>query len=111
MKNITANSVKAVKAVKAVKVVKAVKAVKAVKWSLLAAACAAAAGLAACNDGGGGGGGPPAGQTSFTSFVTSTFMAAADSTPVSVDGVVFDYDADNDPTAFDSLIASGSFGQ
>jgi predicted component of type VI protein secretion system len=82
-----------------------------VRWRMLAAAGAAAAALAGC-----GGNGettvpntPPPPQTvEFSIFATQAFSNNANSSPVSVD-VNFTFDVNDDPTAFDSLIANGAF--
>jgi hypothetical protein len=44
---------------------------------------------------------PPAStSTRFSFFVESMLGASADSTPVQVNGVVFDFDVNDDPNAF-----------
>ena len=77
---------------------------------------AGAAAVLACVAGCGGGGGqttvppvPPPSQTQFSVFVEQTFANAANSTPVSLDGITFDFDANENPTAFDSLVLSGTY--
>jgi hypothetical protein len=79
------------------------------KWRVLAAASVVAASVAACNDDNGNNPAPPPAATSFTAFTVSTFAADANSTPVSLDGVRFDFDADDNPTAFDTLVMSGAY--
>jgi hypothetical protein len=83
------------------------------KSRLLAGAAAVLAGLAGC---GGGGGAettvppvPTPSQTQFSVFVEQTFANSANSTPVSLDGITFDFDANENPTAFDSLVLSGTY--
>jgi hypothetical protein len=44
---------------------------------------------------------PPSTTTKFSFFVESILGASADSTPVPVNGVVFDFDVNDDPNAFD----------
>jgi hypothetical protein len=85
-----------------------------IKFSLklLAGASAALAFLAGC--GGNGGAStvppvPPPSQTQFSVFAEQTFANSANSSPVSLDGITFDFDADENPTAFDSLVLSGSY--
>ena len=85
------------------------------KWRIAAAAAVAAASVAACNNGGGTV--PPSTVSpvappqvaDFSVFAENAFAANADSTPVSLDGVTFTFDVNNDPGAFDTLIASGTF--
>ena len=79
------------------------------KWRILAAATVAAVSLAACNDDNGNNSAPAPAATSFTAFTTSAFAADANSTPVSLDAVRFDFDADDNPTAFDTLVMSGTY--
>ena len=82
-----------------------------VRWRILAAASVVTASLVGCNDNtvttptrp------PPQQDVPFSVFATQLFMAKASSTPVSVDGINFTYDANDDPSAFDPLIMSGSF--
>jgi hypothetical protein len=75
-----------------------------VLWRLAAAATLVAA-AAGCHDHDGDGMIPGTQQpTSFTAFTKSTFAAAADSTPVQINFLIFDFDADNDPTAFSGLL-------
>jgi hypothetical protein len=85
------------------------------KWRISAAALVAAASLGGC--GGSGGTVPPATVAptppiqaiNFSAFVEQTFAANANSTPVSLDGVNFAFDMNNDPGEFDTLIMSGTF--
>jgi len=86
------------------------------RWRISAAAFVAAASLAGCNSGSGGivppstvAPPPPAQSTDFSVFAEKAFAANANSTPVSLDGVTFTFDVNNDPGAFDTLIASGTF--
>jgi ABC-type glycerol-3-phosphate transport system substrate-binding protein len=79
------------------------------KWRVLAAALAASASLAACNDDNGNQSAPTPASTSFTAFTMSTFAADANSTPVSLDGVTFVFDADDNPTAFDTMVMAGTY--
>jgi hypothetical protein len=85
-----------------------------IKWRKLGVAFVAAAFLAACNGDNGGTSNtapppPPASSsTEFSAFVQQTFAMNEDSTPVSLDGITFDFDVNNDPTAFDALIMSGA---
>ena len=83
------------------------------KWRIGMAGLVAAASLAACH-----GGNdsvytpptpPPPQGVSFTAFATQAFNASANSSPAGVTGVVFTFDADNNPAAFDTLIMTGSF--
>jgi hypothetical protein len=80
-------------------------------WRFLAAASMMAAGLTGC--GGGDGTAPPTVVTpdtiDFQIFVNRAFFNPADSIPVSLN-LTFNFDANDDPTAFDMLLASGSFG-
>jgi len=85
------------------------------KWRISAAALAAAASLGGCS----GSGGtvppsavaptPPTQAVNFNAFAEQAFAANANSTPVSLDGVNFAFDMNDDPGAFDALIASGTF--
>jgi hypothetical protein len=83
------------------------------KWRILAASCAAAASLAACHhddDAAGTTPAPPGRQSvDFSVFAKNAFAADANSTPVSLDGVKFNFDADENPVAFDMLIMSGMY--
>lgn len=80
-------------------------------WRILAVASLAGVALIGC---GGGGGGtvptppPISNAVSFSAFATQAFSNSANSTPVSVDNN-FVFDVDEDPTAFDSLILSGTY--
>jgi hypothetical protein len=80
------------------------------KWQILAAASVAAASLAGCNNGGGTV--PPLvvpqETLDFSFFATQVFAQGANTTPVSVD-VNLTYDVNDDPTAFDALIMSGTY--
>lgn len=81
-------------------------------WRLLAAASAAITCLAGCGSSGGSTVPPPAvtpEKIDFLLFTNQAFSNSANSSPVSLN-LTFNFDADDDPTAFDSLIASGSFG-
>jgi hypothetical protein len=79
------------------------------KCRLTASALLAAA-VAGCNGGSNGAAPttpptPPAPQTTaFSAFTKSVFAQSADSTPQSLDNVTFDFDVDDDPTAFDGLL-------
>lgn len=79
-------------------------------WRILAAASLAAASLVGC----GGGGGtvptpaPISSTVDFSVFATQAFSNAANSTPVSVD-LNFNFDVNDEPTAFDTLVASGTY--
>jgi hypothetical protein len=81
-------------------------------WRILAVASLAAVSLVGC---GGSDGGtvptppPISNEVSFSIFTTQAFSNSANSTPVSVD-VNFKFDVDDDPTAFDALIAAGTYG-
>jgi hypothetical protein len=86
------------------------------RWLISAAAFVAAASLAGCNSGNGGNvppppvmPPPPAQTVDFSAFSEKAFAANANSTPVSLDGVTFTFDVNNDPGAFDTLIMSGTF--
>jgi hypothetical protein len=81
-------------------------------WRALAAASATSALLAACNDGGGTTvppSTPPSSSIDFTLFVNQAFSNSANSMPVAINSLTFNYDANDDPTAFDTLIAAGTF--
>jgi hypothetical protein len=45
----------------------------------------------------------------FSVFVNQLFTAGANSKPASLDGLSFNYDVDDDPTAFDALIMTGTY--
>lgn len=83
------------------------------KWRILAAATVAAASLAACHDNHNNGSAPPPppppATVDFSTFAKNTFAANANTTPVSLDGVNFKFDVDDDPTAFDLLVMSGTY--
>ena len=81
-------------------------------WRILAAASLAAASLVGC----GGSDGttvptpaPISNAIPFSVFATQAFSNSANSTPVSVDQN-FIFDVNEDPTAFDTLILSGTYG-
>ncbi len=80
-------------------------------WRLVAAGGAAAALLAACGHNGDNSYTPPPVNTEvpFTLFAQTAFMNDANSTPVAINNINFDFDSNDDPTAFDSLIAEGSY--
>ena len=78
----------------------------------LAGSCAVLAGLAGCGGNHGESAVPPVptpSQTQFSVFVEQTFANSANSTPVSLDGITFDFDANENPTAFDTLVLSGTY--
>jgi hypothetical protein len=84
------------------------------KWRISAAAVVAVVSVAACNNGGGivppSTGAPTPPQTNdFSVFAERAFAANANSTPVSLDGVTFTFDVNDDPGAFDALIGYGTF--
>lgn len=83
------------------------------KWRYVAAVWVTAASLAACHqDNGSAASSNPPPQPStvqFSTFAKNAFAASANSSPISLDGVNFTYDVDNDPTAFDMLIMSGAY--
>jgi len=84
------------------------------KWRILAAASVAAASLAAChNDHGNNSAStpkpPPPAPVDFSTFAKNAFAANENTTPISLDGVTFTFDVDNDPTAFDALVMSGTY--
>lgn len=80
-------------------------------WRILAVASLGSVALIGC---GGGGGGtvptppPISNAVSFSAFATQAFSNSANSTPVSINNN-FVFDVDEDPTAFDSLILSGTY--
>ena len=82
-------------------------------WRYLAAVGVTAASLAACHQDNGSTSGvnsPPQSSTvQFSTFAKNAFAASANSSPISLDGVTFNFDVDNDPTAFDMLIMSGAY--
>jgi hypothetical protein len=76
------------------------------RWYLPAAALAAAA-LAGCHDNNEGGNPsqPPTGSAvMWSAFVKQVYAYGPNTTPVNLDGLTFDFDVDNDPTAFDGLL-------
>jgi ABC-type sugar transport system substrate-binding protein len=52
---------------------------------------------------------PPNATIDFTVFATQAFSNSANSTPVAINKLSFNFDSNDDPTAFDALIAEGSF--
>ena len=83
-------------------------------WKLVAAAGVAAALIAGCHNGSSSSAPamstpPPSSTVDFTTFATQAFSNNANSTPVAINNVTFTFDSNDDPTAFDVLIASGSF--
>ena len=82
------------------------------KWRLLAAASAVAASLAACHGDGNSASTPappPPSSVAFSTFAKNAFAANANTAPVTLDGVNFNFDVDDDPTAFDMLVMSGIY--
>jgi hypothetical protein len=82
-----------------------------VQWRMLAAASLAAALLVGC--GGSDGSavptpGPISDAIPFSVFATQAFSNSANSTPVSINQN-FDFDVNDEPTAFDALILSGTY--
>lgn len=76
----------------------------------LAAAALAALTLSGCNDGGTTVPNPPAPQeATFSIFVNTLFGQSANSTPVDVTNVTFNFDVNDDPTAFNGLLAEGTY--
>jgi ABC-type sugar transport system substrate-binding protein len=77
------------------------------------AAASLAAALAACGNAGNGGTAPvtapPTTTIDFMIFTNQAFSNNANTTPVSLD-LTFNFDANDNPTAFDNLIAYGTFG-
>jgi hypothetical protein len=80
-------------------------------WRIGVAGSAALAFLAACNDGSSPSPAapPPSQGADFSVFVDQVFSNSANSTPVPLNGLQFIFDVNDDPTAFDALINSGSF--
>jgi len=83
-------------------------------WRALAAAGVVAALIAGCNNGETTHTepvptSPPSSTLDFTAFATQAFSNSANSTPVAINNLTFNFDSNDDPTAFDSLIAEGSF--
>lgn len=81
------------------------------RWRFVAAASLAATFLAGC--GGSDGStvptpGPISDSIPFSAFATQAFSNKANSTPVSVDQD-FVFDVNEEPTAFDALILSGTY--
>jgi hypothetical protein len=81
------------------------------RWRILAAAALTTVALAGC--GGSDGStvptpGPVTEAVPFSVFATQAFSNSANSTPVSVDQD-FTFDVNDEPTAFDALILSGSY--
>jgi hypothetical protein len=78
-----------------------------IRWCLAAAALAAAA-LAGCHDDHNGSSPPQAPPVApalvWSTFVEQVFSNAANTTPVNLDGLTFDFDVDDDPTAFNGLL-------
>ena len=81
-----------------------------INWRILAASFGIAAFAAGCSNGGGTVPPikPPSESIDFSAFVNQAFSNPANSTPVSVD-VDFTFDVNDDPTAFDALILSGTY--
>jgi len=52
---------------------------------------------------------PAASNIDFEIYAHQAFSSSANSTPASVN-YTFNFDANDDPTAFDDLIAGGTFG-
>jgi len=81
-------------------------------WRYLAAAAAAAA-LAGCGGGGSTVPTPPpptaAQEAPFSLFVTTLFATPANGTPVDVTNDVFNFDVNDDPTAFSALLTEGTY--
>jgi hypothetical protein len=48
-------------------------------------------------------------EVPFTVFAQQAFTNPANSTPVTINNINFTFDSNDDPTAFDNLIAEGSF--
>ena len=82
------------------------------RWHIRgAAAFLAASALAGCGGDSGGTVPTPApisDSVSFSAFANQAFSNSANSTPVPVD-VNFTFDVNEEPTAFDSLILSGTY--
>lgn len=81
------------------------------RWRILAAASLAAGSLAGC--GGSDGStvptpGPISDAIPFSVFATQAFSNSANSTPVSVNQN-FVFDVNDQPTAFDALVLSGTY--
>ncbi len=83
-------------------------------WKMFAAAGVAAALVAGCDSGATTHTAPvsttpPSSTVDFTAFATQAFSNSANSTPVAINNLTFNFDSNDDPMAFDALIASGSF--
>jgi hypothetical protein len=80
-------------------------------WRLIAAAGVAAAMLSGCHHDDNNAYTPPPVNTEvpFTVFAQQAFTNPANSTPVTINNINFTFDSNDDPTAFDNLIAEGSF--
>ena len=83
-------------------------------WRMFAAAGMVAALIAGCNNGETTHTepvptSPPSSTVDFTAFATQAFSNSANSTPVAINNLTFNFDSNDDPTAFDGLIAAGSF--
>jgi hypothetical protein len=76
------------------------------RLALAASAVAAVAALSACHDDDHHAAATPAGTapTEFSTFATQTFALGENTPPVNYDQVTFDFDADNNPAAFDALL-------
>jgi hypothetical protein len=75
-------------------------------WCLAAAALAAAA-LAGCHDDHPGSSTtpPPTSTTvDFSTYAKQVFENGPNTTPKNLDGITFNFDVDDDPTAFDTLL-------
>jgi hypothetical protein len=75
----------------------------------VAAAALAAAALAGCHDDHNNGNSPTPPPSAAPALVWSTFVEqvfsnAANTTPINLDGLTFDFDVDDDPTAFNGLL-------
>lgn len=81
------------------------------RWRMVAAVSVTGAFLGGCHNSGNlpTASPPPQEGVIFSIFATQAFSNSANSTPVGVD-LTFKYDVDEDPTAFDTSIASGGFG-
>ena len=75
------------------------------KWQAAAALLSAAALCGCQNSQSSASSTPMAPQaTNFSAFAMEIFSASADTAPVNLNGVEFNFDVDNDPTAFDGLL-------
>ncbi len=81
------------------------------KWLAAAAASMAVAALAGCNDDAKTvpAAQPVAESVNFSGFVNQAFTNSANSTPVAVNGLTFNFDVDEQPTYFNGLISMGSY--